>query len=118
MALLTPPLDIPDGASAKLSVIDNTFLSNIAVDNYIHPKVPGHDHFNIPSYAFLIENHRGRKVMFDLALRKDWIHLTPIAHKEIEGDCIKIRVDRDVVEILEDHGTMRHEIEAIILRQV
>lgn len=54
--------------------------------------------------------------MFDLGLRKDWIHLTQIAHEEIEGDCIEIRVDKDVVEILKEHGTMRDEIEAIILR--
>jgi len=71
--LAAPPLNIPDGGSAKFTITDNTFPSNIAVDNHIQLKVPGYDHFNIPSYASLIENAQGRKRLLDrvdLSLRK------------------------------------------------
>ncbi|KAK2774063.1 hypothetical protein CKAH01_13286, partial [Colletotrichum kahawae] len=62
--------------------------------------VPGYERFRLPSYAFLIENAEGRKVLFDLGLRKDWKNLTPEALHEIQSDEIKIDIERDVVDIL------------------
>lgn len=109
---------IPKGSSAKVSVIDNTFLYNIPVDNYIQPIVPGYERFSLPSYAFLVENSEGRKVLFDLGLRKDWQNLTPEALHEIEADEIKIEVEKDVVDILREGGIEGEEIEAVVFRCV
>ncbi|OBT90447.1 hypothetical protein VE02_01222 [Pseudogymnoascus sp. 03VT05] len=105
---------VSEGASARVSIIDNTFLYDIPVDNYIQPVVPGYENFSLPSYAFLVENSEGRKVLFDLALRKDWQNLAPEALHEIEADGIKIVVERDVIDILDDEGVKGADIEAVV----
>lgn len=107
---------IPRGATAKVSVIDNTFLYDIPVDNYIQPIVPGYETFSLPAYVFLVENSEGRKVLFDLALRKDWENLTPEALHEIESDHIKIKVEKDVIDILREGGIEGEGIEAVVFR--
>ncbi|KAH8894529.1 Metallo-hydrolase/oxidoreductase [Thozetella sp. PMI_491] len=114
MASKLSTIGIPKGASAKVSIINNSFLWDIPVDNYIQPKVPGYDKFYLPSYAFLIENTQGRKVLFDFGLRKDWENLTPEAAHEISGDGIEIEVERDVVDILADGGVKGEDIEAVV----
>jgi hypothetical protein len=109
---------IPEGASAKVSIIDTTFLYDIPVDNYIQPVVPGYETFSLPSYAFLIENSEGRKILFDLALRKDWENLTPEALHEIKSDGIKIKIEQDVLDILRQGGVNGEDIEAVVFRLV
>jgi hypothetical protein len=52
---------IPKGATAKVSIIDTTFLYDIPVDNYIQPIVPGYETFALPSYVFLVETPRDVK---------------------------------------------------------
>lgn len=110
--------DIPKGEAARVSIIDTTFLYDIPVDNYIQPIVPGYETFALPSYAFLVENSKGRKVLFDLALRKDWENLTPEALHEIQVDGIKIKIEKDVVDILGEEGIMPRDIESVVFRLV
>ncbi|ETS84345.1 hypothetical protein PFICI_02370 [Pestalotiopsis fici W106-1] len=114
MASKLSTVGIPKGASAKVSIINNSFLWDFPVDNYIQPKVPGFDKFYMPTYSFLIENAQGRKVLFDFGLRKDWHNLPPEAQHEISGDGIKINVEKDVVDILLEGGVKGDEIEAVV----
>lgn len=108
---------IPKGATAKVSIIDTTFdTSDIPVDNYIQPIVPGYETRALPSYVFLVENSEGHKVLYDLALRKDWKNLTPEALHEIESDRIQIKVEKDVIEVLNLDGVEGKDIEAVVFR--
>jgi hypothetical protein len=68
----------------------------------------------LPSYAFLVENSSGRKVVFDLGIRKDTENLTPSMRNQIQ--IAKVVVKEGVDEILREHKVQPEEIEAIIWR--
>ncbi|KAL9612333.1 MAG: hypothetical protein Q9167_003066 [Letrouitia subvulpina] len=68
-----------------------------------------------PAYSFLIEHPGdGRKLLFDLGVRKDWENLSPSIVKHIKAWNAKVSVEKGVAEILEEGGVNPQEIEAII----
>jgi glyoxylase-like metal-dependent hydrolase (beta-lactamase superfamily II) len=75
----------------------------------------GHTWLQCPSYSFLIEHPlSGRKVLFDLGVRKDFENLAPAVtnwFKESETTC---SVEKDITTILEEGGVKADEIESII----
>lgn len=71
---------------------------------------------DVPVFSFLIEHASGRKLVFDLGVRKDFHNLAPIWSKvkAILGESSKIEVKQGVREILEEHGVPGSDIEAVI----
>lgn len=60
---------------------------------------------NIFVAAFLIEHEpSGKKVMFDLGIRKDYWNLPVVLQKRLGQMIPGLRVERDVTEILEEKG--------------
>lgn len=106
------------GACAKVSIIDTALLCNIPVAPYLHPLVPGFDHLVLPAYAFLVESSRGERILFDLGTRKDWDQLAPAAKAEIDDDGIDIKMEDDVLDVLQKNGVEAADIDAIVLRFV
>jgi hypothetical protein len=51
-------------------------------------------------------------------MRKDWHNLPPAIKSSIESQSWSIQIEKNVVEILEDGGVNRADIEAIIWRSV
>ncbi|KIW88092.1 uncharacterized protein Z519_11202 [Cladophialophora bantiana CBS 173.52] len=85
-AKAAPTLKIPKGASATVSIIDTTSRIQAPVGLFMHPAIPGHEHLNAPAFSFLIEQQKsGRKILFDLGLRKDWQSHPPAVLKLISG---------------------------------
>lgn len=83
------------------------------------PKVPGHGNFRSPSYSFLVQHGpSGRKVFFDLGVQKDWENLDPEVIDMIKEFGWSVEVEKDVAEILEEHGVLTGGVEAIIWRYV
>lgn len=109
---------IPAGSTAEVSVIDTTtYLSNVDGKLLVDPVYPGYESFRIPSYAFLI-HHRpsNSRVLFDLGLRKNWrTHLSPHFLKEVLALPFDISCEKDVVDIIADHGIPANAIDAVIL---
>lgn len=55
-----------------------------------------------PSFSFLIE-HAGKRILFDLGIRKDWENLPPGIVGVVHHVGSKISIEKDVSEILEEN---------------
>ena len=110
-------LEAPPGTWAQVSVINTCHIHNIPAKTYLDPVHPALERFDVPCFAFIIENNEGRRVLFDLGLRKDWHNIAAIARAEIQEGNMKIQMaDYDIVETLANHGIQPVNIEAVILR--
>ncbi|KAL2813845.1 beta-lactamase-like protein [Aspergillus granulosus] len=67
-----------------------------------------------PSYSFFIEHPSGRKVLFDLGLRKDWWNLTPSTGHFLETAGWKLEASKNVSDILQENNEPLAAIEAVI----
>jgi glyoxylase-like metal-dependent hydrolase (beta-lactamase superfamily II) len=78
------------------------------------PEINGHTNLTAPSFSFLIEHPSGRKLVFDLGLRKDYENLPPVIQKFLEDSRWAIEVRKNVSEILEEGGIETSDIESVI----
>lgn len=98
------------------AVIDTTsWICNIPASHFVEPQIRGFDTLSAPSYSFLIEHPSGRKLLFDLGVRKDWDKLSPFTANMIASiGPAKLEVKKGVREQLEEHGVPGSSIEGII----
>ncbi|KAJ3122312.1 hypothetical protein HK100_012049 [Physocladia obscura] len=95
-------------------IIDSTASIEIPVDRFLQPKIAEHSHLKCPAFSFLIEHRSGKKVLFDLGVKKEWRQLAPVVAQRLEAfDWIR-DVQYEVGEILEHHGVTKSSIDAII----
>jgi hypothetical protein len=81
----------------------------------MQPVLPGHELFHAPVFAFLVEHTTtGRRVMFDLGVRKDPENAAPRIVEMLKGGAIV--VDRDITEQLADDGVDLGSISGVIWR--
>lgn len=81
------------------------------------PPVPGLDTFaTSPSLSFLIEHQSGRRLIWDLGIRKDFENYAPSIAEYIPTTKYNIQISKDVAEILEEEGVKREDVEAVIWR--
>jgi hypothetical protein len=86
---------------------------------FMAPPVPGLETFHTsPSHSFLLEHSSGRKLLFDLGIRKDYQNYSPKIAEYIPTTKYDIQVTQNVVDILEEGGIQGNEIEAVVWRQV
>lgn len=71
---------------------------------------------NSPSLSFLIEHSSGRRLVWDLGIRKDWNNYAPVIANYIPTRNYTIEVNKNVIELLEDEGIKGESIEAVIWR--
>lgn len=109
-------LPCPAGQSAKVSILNSAFLLDFPTRPYFQPEIDGFTKIDLPCYVFLIENQEGRKVLFDLGLRKDWEKLAPGPLAEIKHDNMNIEVKTDVIDVLRQHNISGQDIEAVVFR--
>lgn len=68
-----------------------------------------------PSFAFLIEHGpSGKKILFDLGLRKRFRELPPAIKHFLETAGWDVRVEKDVADILEEGGIPPSDIDAVV----
>ena len=72
----------------------------------LEPEILGHDTLQCPAYSFLIEHPSGRKLLYDLGTRKDWQSLPPMVLSLLKQHDLSIEVEKNVAEILQDHGVL------------
>lgn len=113
-----PQLDVPASANTVVvSVIDTTTRLHMPVGSMFDPPIKGHTTLASPSYSFLIEHESlGRKVLFDMGVQRKWEEQAPSVVDMIKTYKWDVRVEKDVAEILEEHGIKLATIDAIIWR--
>lgn len=90
-------------------------ITDIPTSFFYTPTTKGHETLVGPSYSFLIEHPpSGRKLLFDLGVRKDWENASPACVNMIKHISTTLDIKKDVREILEDHGVPGSSIEGII----
>jgi hypothetical protein len=118
MAVSTPPLDIPRGQEfLAVKLINATSMGPAIISRFMEPAVPGVTQFpSVPSFSFLLEHASGRKLVFDLGIRKDYQNYAPSVANYIPTTKYDLRIKDNVVDILEEGGIGGSEIEAVIWR--
>lgn len=103
--------------TVTVRVIDTTSEVTLGIDDILRPRIKGHTKLFCPCYAFLVEHEpSGRKILFDLGVRKDWEQMPSSTVNAVRQYGWQVKVDKDVPEILEEHGYAREQIEAVVWR--
>ncbi|KAL6245331.1 hypothetical protein RBB50_008106 [Rhinocladiella similis] len=99
------PLNAPPGASVKVQIVDGTARITAPTDVFMTPPIHGHTQMFAPAFSFLIEQvSSGRKILFDLGLRKDWQSHPPAVQSLISGPGWAFDVPKNVDEVLQENG--------------
>ncbi|KEF52107.1 uncharacterized protein A1O9_11733 [Exophiala aquamarina CBS 119918] len=101
-----PKLSIPQGASAKVQIIDTTSRIDAPLNLFMQPVIGDFDTVRgTPAFSFLVEQvSSGRKVVFDLGLRKDWHNLPPAVLGLVSAPGWGLQSEKNVAEILQENG--------------
>ncbi|VTT69224.1 unnamed protein product [Fusarium fujikuroi] len=111
-----PQLEIPHGEAIKgVKLINPVNFGPAILERFMAPAVPGLETFkSSPSLSFLIEHQSGRKLVFDLGIRKDYNNYSPSIVKYLPTTKYTIEVAGNVADILQENGVPLTEIEAVI----
>lgn len=111
-----PKLDIPSSkTSVKVSIIDTTTrLENLDARKFLAPDHPIYCTLNGPAFSFLIEHPSGKRILFDLGVRKDWWNMAPSIVDTIKSGPTKLTIEKNASEILSEHGIELSSIKDII----
>lgn len=107
---------IPESKSCvQVSIIDSTvsvkgFPTAMILDP---PEITGWQPSPFIAFSFLIEHPSGRKVLYDLGMRRD-IQNSPPATVALLSGPIEVTVERDVPDTLQANGMKLEEIEALV----
>ncbi|OQV06045.1 hypothetical protein CLAIMM_10683 [Cladophialophora immunda] len=106
----SPTLNIPHSLSTvSVSVIETTSRIIAKTNLVVQPHILGHDEFNCPCYSFLVEHKgTGKKILFDLGIRKDPENLSPRTYAFTQA--MSISSKRNVADILGDKVSEISEI--------
>lgn len=114
-----PTLNIPASESVvNVHIINSTSrIKGMPFSVFMTPSYKGLDYLDAPAFSFLIEHQSsGRKLLFDLGVRKDWENLPATTVKRIEDAGWTVTIEKGVAEILQEGGVAPKDIEAIIWR--
>ena len=72
----------------------------------VEPKIKGFDDLNLPAFSFLVsDGTNSRHILFDLGMHPQWkSELPPHAAARFNSDRMKVEVEKDVRDILEEAG--------------
>ncbi len=114
----SPGFNIPSGAVASLSMFDTTStIDKVALHYVVEPTMTNVSHMpKMNCWSFLIENDSGRKVLYDLGIRKDWHNYAPVVSNRLKASGWDIRVEKNMTEVLGEAGYKGEDFEAVIWR--
>lgn len=112
------PVVLPTGSeTVTVKLINPVNFGPAILKRFMAPDVPGLDKFkNSPSFSFLLEHPSGRKLVFDLGIRKDYQNHSPKITEYLPTTGYTIDIKGGVSDILETSGVSLSEIEAVIWR--
>jgi len=111
------PAQLPAGEQTiSVKLIDPTKFGPAKMKRFMGPMV---DYLKVPDWSctlsFLLEHPSGRKLVFDLGIRKDPENLAPSIVEYMPSTGYTIN-SRNVVDILEEGGIKGEEVEAVVWR--
>jgi hypothetical protein len=111
-------LEIPASeVVVKTSMINPVNFGPAIIERFMAPPVPGLQTFKTsPSLTFLLEHPSGRKLVWDLGIRKDYQNYSKSISDYLPTTNYNIQVEKNVVDILEENGVAASEVEAVIWR--
>jgi len=109
---------LPSGDIAvKVSVINPVNFGPAILERFMAPPVPMLETFKTaPSLTFILEHPSGRRLVWDLGIRKDYQNYSKPIADYLPTTNYDIQVTKNVVDILEENGIKGSEIEAVIWR--
>ena len=109
-------IEIPEGSVAvKVHLINPVNFGPAQIHRFMAPAVPGLKTFETsPSHSFYIEHPSGRRLVFDLGIRKDYENYSKSVADYLPTTNYNIQVSKNVSEILEANGVEPSSIEAVI----
>lgn len=117
MVVLSTNFHIPAGQAISIKLIHLSTLSGIPFSALFAPPLDGHDPCRkSPSLSFLLEHPSGQKLLFDLGIRKDHENYAPVVEKRNTRRSLTIDVEKNVIELLQEHGLKGEDINGIVLR--
>ncbi|GES60374.1 metallo-beta-lactamase superfamily protein [Aspergillus terreus] len=113
---VNPIVTIPPGQTTiSVKLINPVNAGPAILDRFMVPPVPGLGTFkSFPSFSFLLEHSSGRKLVWDLGIRKDYTKYSPKIASYIPTTKYTLDVEKNVADILEENGIKCDEIEAVI----
>jgi hypothetical protein len=123
MAITPETIHIPSSASTVTVRLIEAAQRVAGAASSFYTAAPGgtaNDVFSAPCLTFLLEDKStGRRVVFDLGMRKDVDKLAPKLIKDFAGDgSIDVNIQEDVATTLKKGGIDLSTIEAVIWRCV
>ncbi|KAJ5638499.1 hypothetical protein N7528_000889 [Penicillium herquei] len=110
-----PDFIIPPGEVITVKLINTVNFGPAQLHRFMGPPVPGMEtHPSNPSFSFLLEHSSGRKLVFDLGIRKDYQNYAPKIAQYIPTTKYNIEVTKNVIDVLEENGIPGEQIEAVI----
>lgn len=117
-----PELNIPDSQhTVDVSIIDTTgYVSNIPVEGFIKPPVPGYKFIDAPCYSFLVKHNNPEAkskydhLIFDLGINKDWKNGPKATADRLQASDYNIQVEKNVIDILRDNGDDPQKVGAVV----
>ncbi|KAK4936305.1 hypothetical protein LTR10_022782 [Elasticomyces elasticus] len=105
----------PSESAVRVRMIDPGAIMTVKAESFVKPGQKGHEIMNLTCTAYLIEHESsGKKVMFDLGVRKDYWNLSPVIHKRLGSVIPGLKVDTDVPEILKENDISLDSISSVI----
>lgn len=107
--------EIPNGKIISVELINAVNFGPAQLDRFMSPPVPGLKTLEtLPSCSFLLEHESGRKLVFDLGIRKDYLNYAPKIASYIPTTGYNINVEKNVADILIEGGIPLESIEAVV----
>ena len=109
--------DIPQGAAAKISIIDSTLRVNkLPAKDLVLPQVTGFDFFpTTPAWSFFVESSTGERAIFDLGVPPNFTEsFSPALVERIRSFGWDVSVEKHVVDVLREHGVDPKTVGSII----
>jgi glyoxylase-like metal-dependent hydrolase (beta-lactamase superfamily II) len=78
------------------------------------PLIANFKDIKIPCYSFLISHPSGRRIVFDLGIRKDWENYPSGLVDRIKSRGYTVEADTDVASVLVENGVSLEEVEAVV----
>lgn len=117
-----PKWNIPSGAAAKVALVDSTMrLTGLPASMMFANPVAGFSHFGtLPAWCLLVESPSGRRAIFDLGAPADLDTFAPVWRRSLADSGLghQFQVEKDVAQVLQDHGVAPAEVGSIIWRSV
>ncbi|KAF4555239.1 Cytochrome P450-like protein 80 [Elsinoe fawcettii] len=105
----------PGGTSVTVKLINPVNFGPAILQRFMAPPVPGLETFKTsPSLSFLIEHPSGRRLVWDLGIRKDYQNYSPSIAAYLPTTKYSIEVEKNVIDILREGGIEPQSIEAVI----